>query len=58
MKIIFTFALSANFIVSVSLIDPPGWTITLTPALINSLTPSEKGKKASDAATEFLSLLG
>ena len=57
MKIIFTFDLLANFIDSVSLIDPPGWTITLTPALIKFLTPSGKGKNASDAATEFLNFL-
>ena len=38
---------------SESLIDPPGWTITLTPALIKFFTPSGKGKNASDAATEF-----
>ena len=56
MKIIFTFDLLASSIVSASLIDPPGWIITFTPALIKFLTPSGKGKKASDAATEFFNL--
>ena len=54
-KIILTLALLAAEIDSSSLFEPPGWIINLTPALINFFTPSEKGKKASDAAIEFLS---
>ena len=46
----------AVLITSWSLIEPPGWTITLTPALIKVLIPSGKGKKASDAAMESLIL--
>ena len=56
-KIILAFALLTTFITSWSLIDPPGWTKILTPAAINDFTPSAKGKKASDAAIEFLILL-
>ena len=54
---IFVFALSAAFITSWSRIDPPGWTIILTPAAINDFIPSANGKKASEAAIEFLILL-
>ena len=43
---------------SLSLIEPPGWIITLTPACFNFLIPSEKGKNASEAAIEFLSFFG
>ena len=38
---------------SLSLIDPPGCTIILTPEFIKAFTPSGKGKKASEAATAF-----
>ena len=41
-----------------SLIDPPGWTIILIPALIKFCTPSGKGKKASDATMEFDNFFG
>ena len=58
MKIILTLALFASLIASASRIEPPGWTINFTPALTSFFIPSGKGKKASDAATEFLSLLG
>ena len=50
-KSIFTFALSAAFITSWSLIEPPGCTIVFIPAFISVFIPSAKGKKASDAAT-------
>ena len=53
-KSIFILALLAAFIISWSLIEPPGWTITLTPALISIFRPSTKGKNASEAAIEFL----
>ena len=52
-KTILILALSAALITSWSLIEPPGWTIVLTPALIKVVIPSAKGKKASEAATEF-----
>ncbi len=42
----------ANLIISLSLIEPLGWIIALTPAWINFSIPSVKGKKASEAATE------
>ena len=58
MNIIFTLALLATSIASLSLIDPPGWIIVLTPALISFFIPSGKGKKASEAAIEFLSFPG
>ena len=51
---IFAFALLAAFITSWSLIDPPGCTIIFTPAFKSDFTPSAKGKKASEAAIEFL----
>ena len=57
-KSITIFALLAVLITSWSLIEPPGWTIILTPALIKAFIPSEKGKKASEAAIEFLILFG
>ena len=41
-----------------SFIEPPGCIIALTPNLINSSIPSLKGKKASDAATEFIIFSG
>ena len=41
-----------------SLIDPPGWIIILTPAFTKASTPSVNGKKASDAAIEFLIFRG
>ena len=50
----FYFSLLAAFITSWSLIEPPGCTMVLTPALISVLRPSAKGKKASEAAIEFL----
>ena len=50
-------ALLTSFITSWSLIDPPGCTIIFTPELNNDLIPSTKGKKASEAAIEFLILL-
>ena len=53
-KNIFILALFAALMTSWSLIDPPGWIIVLTPALIRAFIPSAKGKKASDAAIEFL----
>ena len=53
-KNILTFALFAALITSWSLIDPPGCTIVLTPALIRVFIPSANGKKASEAAIEFL----
>ena len=53
-KSIFILALLAALITSWSLIEPPGCTIVLTPALIRAFIPSANGKKASDAATEFL----
>ena len=46
----------ATLIAFLSFIDPPGWIIAPTPKLANSSIPSGKGKKASDAATEFLIL--
>ena len=52
-KTILILALLAALITSWSLIEPPGWTIVLTPALIKVVIPSAKGKKASEAATEF-----
>ena len=58
MNSILTFPLLAQFITSWSLIDPPGWIIILTPALIKASTPSVNGKKASDAAIEFLIFWG
>ena len=58
MKIIFIFALFAAAITSLSLKEPPGWTIILTPEFIKFFKPSAKGKKASDAATELCNLLG
>ena len=51
-------ALLAASITSLSLIDPPGWTIVFTPAFIKVLIPSAKGKKASDAAIELIRFLG
>ena len=53
-KNILTFALLAAFIISWSLIEPPGWIIVLTPAFTRVFNPSANGKKASDAAIEFL----
>src|SRR4051794_2334674 len=44
-------ARSAASIDSLSRLDPPGWTITLTPASIASSGPSANGKNASDAST-------
>ena len=58
MKSILILALFAVLITSWSLIDPPGWTIIFTPALIRIFIPSGKGKNASDAAIEFLILEG
>ena len=46
-------ALFAALITFLSFIEPPGWIIASTPASASSSTPSGKGKKASDAATEF-----
>ena len=51
-------ALFATSIIFLSFIEPPGWIIAPTPTLINSWIPSEKGKKASDAATEFIIFSG
>ena len=53
-KNILILALLAALIISWSLIDPPGCTIVFTPALTRVSIPSTKGKKASDAAIEFL----
>ena len=46
-------ALFAALITFLSFIEPPGWIIASTPASANSSMPSGKGKKASEAATEF-----
>ena len=43
-------SLFANLIIFLSLIDPEGWIIALTPDKTSSSMPSVKGKKASDAA--------
>ena len=43
---------SAAWITSSSLIDPPGWTIAVTPAFAASSIPSLKGKKASEAKAD------
>ena len=45
-------ALQASM-VSWSRIEPPGWTIALTPASMRICGPSSKGKKASDAFFPF-----
>ena len=57
-KIITIPALFAASIIFLSLIEPPGWIIALTPTLANSWIPSGNGKKASDAATEFIVFSG
>ncbi len=49
---------SAFLITSLSLMDPPGWIIAEIPAFAAISTLSEKGKKASDAATEFIIFSG
>ena len=49
------FAASMTFL---SFIEPPGWIIASTPTSTSSSIPSEKGKKASDAATEFVTFSG
>ena len=48
----------AALIIFLSLTEPPGWIIASMPALASSSIPSGKGKKASDAATEFLIFSG
>ena len=50
--------LFAVSIIFLSFIEPPGWIIASTPTLASSSIPSEKGKKASDAATEFATFSG
>src|SRR3954466_4051735 len=50
-KTIATPAASAAATTSPSRLDPPGWTIALTPASIASAGPSANGKNASDART-------
>ena len=45
----------ANFIISLSLIDPEGCIMAEIPACTNFSIPSTNGKKASDAATILLS---
>ena len=51
-------ALFAASITFLSFIEPPGWMIACTPTWASSSTPSGKGKKASDAATEFIIFSG
>ena len=51
-------ASSAAWITFLSFIEPPGWIIASTPASTNCSIPSAKGKNASEAATEFVSLSG
>ena len=51
-------ALFAASITFLSLIEPPGWIIAFTPTFISSWIPSGKGKKASEAATEFIIFSG
>ena len=43
----------ANFIISLSLIDPEGCITAETPDCTNFSMPSTKGKNASEAATTF-----
>ena len=57
-KTITRFALFAASITFLSFIEPPGWMIACTPTLVSSSIPSGKGKKASDAATEFVIFSG
>ena len=57
MNTILILALFATSITSLSLIDPPGWTIIFTPAFIKVLIPSAKGKKASEAAIEVFEII-
>ena len=45
-------ASSAAAITSSSRIEPPGWITAVAPASATTCSPSAKGKKASDAATE------
>ena len=42
----------AASITSSSLIDPPGWIIAVTPASAAAISPSAKGKNASEATTD------
>ena len=51
-------ALFATSITFLSFIEPPGWIIASIPTSASSSIPSEKGKKASDAATEFVIFSG
>ena len=51
-------ALFAVSIIFLSFIEPPGWIIAFTPSSINWFIPSAKGKKASEAATEFSNFSG
>ena len=48
----------AALIALLSFTEPPGWIIAFTPLSINCSIPSGKGKKASEAATEFVSFSG
>ena len=48
----------ADLITFLSFIEPPGWIMASTPASANSSMPSGKGKKASEAATEFVIFSG
>ena len=50
--------MSAALITCLSLIDPPGCTMILTPADTSVFNPSGKGKNASEAATLCLIFLG
>ena len=50
--------LFAALITSLSFNDPPGWIIASIPELANFSIPSGKGKKASEAATEFFIFSG
>ena len=54
-KIKIEFVELANFIISLSRIDPAGWMIAEIPDWTNFSMPSTKGKKASEAAKTSLS---
>ena len=58
MKAITIPASFAASIIFLSFIEPPGWIIASTPVSASCSIPSGKGKKASDAATEFLIFSG